>query len=158
MGDKINKMRRATHRLTQELNREPSHYELATALKMTLRQVEDIVRFSRHPLSLERPLDVIEDAELGDFVEDEDSPTPEEVASEDLLKDDLVEILNALPPRESKVLKLRYGLLGYASHTLKEVGIKMGVTRERVRQIEAQALRRLRDPRLKDRLQDYLRS
>ncbi|HRE27873.1 MAG TPA: sigma-70 family RNA polymerase sigma factor, partial [Anaerolineales bacterium] len=116
-----------------------------------------IIQIARRPLSLETPTDEEEDSVLGDFIEDEDSPEPVEIATRNLLKEQIREVLNGLPPREVRILQLRYGLLDGESYTLEEVGKKMGVTRERVRQIEAQALSRLRHPTHRRKLRDYLR-
>ncbi|MGD8555163.1 MAG: sigma-70 family RNA polymerase sigma factor [Anaerolineales bacterium] len=156
MGDQINRMLRVSHRLTQKLGRDPTTEELAEALDLTAQRVEDMIRVSRRPLSLETPTDD-EDSVLGDFVEDQDSPAPTEVATENLMREYLRDALNQLPPREVRILQLRYGLLDGRSYTLEEVGRKMGVTRERVRQIEAQALRRLRHPSVRSRLVDFLK-
>jgi RNA polymerase primary sigma factor len=156
MGDQINKMLRVSHRLTQELGRSPNIEELADTLNVTPDKVEQMMEVSRRPLSLERPIDEEEDSFLFDFVEYEESPAPPEVATEHLLKQHMTEILDTLPPREARILQLRYGLGDGESYTLEEVGKKMGVTRERVRQIEAQALRRLRHPSLRHKLADYL--
>lgn len=156
MGDQINKMLRVSHRLTQELGRAPGIEELAEILNVTPEKVEQMMEVSRRPLSLERPIDDEEDSFLGDFVKDEESPAPPEVATEHLLKAQMTEVLDTLPPREARILQLRYGLGDGESYTLEEVGKKMGVTRERVRQIEAQALRRLRHPSLRHKLADYL--
>jgi len=157
MGDQINKMLRVSHQLTQELGREPSIEELGDALKVTPKKVESIIQIARRPLSLETPTDEEEDSVLGDFIEDEDSPEPVEIATRNLLREQIQEVLNGLPPREVRILQLRYGLLDGESYTLEEVGKKMGVTRERVRQIEAQALSRLRHPTHRRKLRDYLR-
>jgi RNA polymerase primary sigma factor len=157
MGDQINKMLRVSHQLTQELGREPSIDELGDALKVTPKKVESIIQIARRPLSLETPTDEEEDSVLGDFIEDEDSPEPVEIATHNLLREQIQEVLNGLPPREVRILQLRYGLLDGESYTLEEVGKKMGVTRERVRQIEAQALSRLRHPTHRRKLRDYLR-
>ncbi len=156
MGDQINKMLRVTHRLTQDLGRAPENDELADALDVTPEKVEHMKQVAQRPLSLERPIGEEEDSFLGDFVEDEEAPPPAEVATENLLREQVSEVLATLPPREARILQLRYGLLNGESYTLEEVGRKMGVTRERVRQIEAQALRRLRHPSLRRKLVDYL--
>ncbi len=156
MGDQINKMLRITHRLTQELGRSPEPEELAEALNVATEKVETMKQVAQRPLSLERPIGEEEDSFLGDFVEDEDSPAPPEVATENLLSEHVRDVLATLPPREARILQLRYGLGGGESYTLEEVGQKMGVTRERVRQIESQALRRLRHPSLRIKLVDYL--
>jgi RNA polymerase primary sigma factor len=157
MGDQINKMLRVSHQLTQELGREPTTDELGDALSVTSKKVESIIQIARRPLSLETPTDQEEDSVLGDFIEDEESPEPVEIATHNLLKEQIAEVLNGLPPREVRILQLRYGLLDGESYTLEEVGKKMGVTRERVRQIEAQALSRLRHPTHRRKLRDYLR-
>jgi RNA polymerase primary sigma factor len=157
MGDQINKMLRVSHQLTQELGRDPSIEELGDALNVTPKKVESIIQIARRPLSLETPTDEEEDSVLGDFIEDEDSPEPVEIATHNLLREQIAEVLNGLPPREVRILQLRYGLLDGESYTLEEVGKKMGVTRERVRQIEAQALSRLRHPTHRRKLRDYLR-
>ena len=157
MGDQINKMLRVSHQLTQDLGREPTTEELGDALNVTAKKVESIIQIARRPLSLETPTDEEEDSVLGDFIQDEDSPEPVEIATHNLLKEQIAEVLNGLPPREVRILQLRYGLLDGESYTLEEVGKKMGVTRERVRQIEAQALSRLRHPIHRRKLRDYLR-
>ena len=157
MGDQINRMLRVSHQLTQELGREPAIEELGDALGVTAKKVESIIQIARRPLSLETPTDEEEDSVLGDFIEDEDSPAPVELATRNLLREQIAEVLNGLPPREVRILQLRYGLLDGESYTLEEVGKKMGVTRERVRQIEALALSRLRHPTHRRKLRDYLR-
>ncbi|HLE29290.1 MAG TPA: RNA polymerase sigma factor [Anaerolineales bacterium] len=157
MGDQINKMLRVSHQLTQELGRDPTMDELGDALSVTAKKVENIIQIARRPLSLETPTDEEEDSVLGDFIEDEDSPEPVEIATHNLLREQIAEVLHGLPPREVRILQLRYGLLDGESYTLEEVGKKMGVTRERVRQIEAQALSRLRHPTHRRKLRDYLR-
>lgn len=156
MGDQINKMLRISHQLTQTLGRNPSTEELAEALDVTPKKIENMVQVARRPLSLETPTDEEEDSMLGDFIQDEDSPAPVELVTQSLLREHLQDVLNALPPREVRILQLRYGLLDGQSYTLEEVGKKMGVTRERVRQIEAQALSRLRHPSHRRTLVDYL--
>ena len=156
MGDQINRLLRISHRLTQELGRDPSSEELAKALDVTPKKVETMIQVARRPLSLETPTDDEEDSFLGDFVPDEESPAPVEVVTQNLLREHLDDALATLPPREVRILQLRYGLLDGQSYTLEEVGSKMGVTRERVRQIEAQALMRLRHPSHRRQLIDYL--
>jgi RNA polymerase primary sigma factor len=156
MGDQINKMLRISHQLTQRLGRDPSTEELAAELDVTPKKVENMIQVARRPLSLETPTDEEEDSILGDFIEDEESPEPVDMVTQNLLREDLKDVLNALPPREVRILQLRYGLLDGQSYTLEEVGKKMGVTRERVRQIEAQALSRLRHPSHRHTLVDYL--
>lgn len=156
MGDQINKLLRVQHQLTQKLGREPSVEELAVALDVPPKKVENMIQVARRPLSLETPTDDEEDSVLGDFIEDDEAPPPDETATYNLLKEHLDEVLNGLPPREVRILQLRYGLLDGQAYTLEEVGRKMGVTRERVRQIEAQALSRLRHPAVRKILRDYL--
>jgi RNA polymerase primary sigma factor len=156
MGDQINKLLRTQHQLTQKLGREPSVDELAVALDVLPKKVENMIQVARRPLSLETPTDDEEDSVLGDFIEDEEAPPPDDTATYNLLREHLEEVLNSLPPREVRILQLRYGLLDGQAYTLEEVGRKMGVTRERVRQIEAQALSRLRHPSIRRKLRDYL--
>jgi RNA polymerase primary sigma factor len=157
IGDQNNKLLRVSHQLTQRLGRDPSTEELAEALTVTPKKVENMIQVARRPLSLETPTDEEEDSVLGDFIEDEESPAPAETVTQNLLREHLQDVLSTLPPREVRILQLRYGLLDGQSYTLEEVGRKMGVTRERVRQIEAQALSRLRHPTHRRRLSDYLR-
>ena len=157
MGDQINKLIRTSHRLTQELGREPTVQELADALEVPLRKAEQMIKVARRPLSLETPTDDEADSVLGDFIEDVDSPEPVETVTAHMLRDQLNEILSTLPPREVRILQMRYGLVDGQTYTLEEVGKKLGVTRERVRQIEAQALSRLRHPTHSRKLRDYLR-
>ena len=156
MGDQINKLLRVQHQLTQRLGRDPSVDELATALEVTPQKVENMIQVARRPLSLETPTDDEEDSVLGDFIQDEEVPAPDETATYNLLREHLESVLNSLPPREVRILQLRYGLLDGQAYTLEEVGRKMGVTRERVRQIEAQALSRLRHPAIRRKLREYL--
>ena len=157
MGDQINKLLRTAHRLTQELGREPTIEELAAALEIPTRKAEEMLKVARRPLSLEMPTDDEEDSELGDFIEDEDSPAPEDEVTLSMLRELLQEMLQNLPPREVRILQLRYGLVDGETYTLEEVGKKLGVTRERVRQIEAQALSRLRHPTHARKLRDFLK-
>jgi len=156
MGDQINKLLRVQHQLTQRLGREPTVEELADELEVPPKKVENMIQVARRPLSLETPTDDEEDSVLGDFIEDDEASPPDDTATYNLLREHLGEVLNALPPREVRILQLRYGLLDGQSYTLEEVGRKMGVTRERVRQIEAQALSRLRHPSIRRKLRDYL--
>lgn len=156
MGDQINKLLRVQHQLTQRLGREPTVEEVAEALEVPPKKVENMIQVARRPLSLETPTDDEEDSVLGDFIEDDEAPPPDDTATYNLLREHLGEVLNGLPPREVRILQLRYGLLDGQAYTLEEVGRKMGVTRERVRQIEAQALSRLRQPSVRRKLRDYL--
>jgi RNA polymerase primary sigma factor len=156
MGDQINKLLRVQHQLTQRLGRDPSVEELADSLEVTPQKVENMIQVARRPLSLETPTDDEEDSVLGDFIQDEEIPAPDETATYNLLREHLESVLNTLPPREVRILQLRYGLLDGQAYTLEEVGRKMGVTRERVRQIEAQALSRLRHPAIRRKLREYL--
>jgi len=156
MGDQINKLLRIQHQMTQKLGRAPNIDELADKLEVSPQKVEYMIRVARHPLSLETPTDNEEDSVLGDFIPDEEIPGPDDSATFNLLKEHIVGVLDGLPPREVRILQLRYGLVDGQSYTLEEVGRKMGVTRERVRQIEAQALNRLRHPTVQRKLREYL--
>jgi len=156
MGDQINKLLRISHRLTQELGRKPTSEELAEALEIPTQKAEEMLRVARRPLSLEMPTDDEGDSELGDFIEDEESTTPDEEVTSSMLRELLQYVLQDLPPREVRILQMRYGLVDGETYTLEEVGKKLGVTRERVRQIEAQALSRLRHPTHSRRLRDFL--
>ena len=157
MGDQINRLLRASHQLTQELGRDPTVAELAEALNVTVRKAEQMIQVARRPISLETPTDDEEESVLGDFIPDDDSPAPAEMVTSQMLREQLGDILDTLPPREVRILQLRYGLLDGETYTLEEVGRKLGVTRERVRQIEAQALSRLRHPAHARKLRDFLR-
>ena len=156
MGDQINKLLRISHRLTQELGHKPTSEELAEAMEIPARKAEEMLRVARRPLSLEMPTDDEGDSELGDFIEDGDSAAPDDEVTASMLRELLQDILQDLPPREVRILQLRYGLVDGETYTLEEVGKKLGVTRERVRQIEAQALSRLRHPAHSRRLRDFL--
>ena len=156
MGDQISKLRRVQNQLKQKYAREPTLQEMAETMDLPVKKVEDMLKVSRRPLSLEMPIDDEGESMLGDFIEDQDSPAPDETASYNLLREHLGSVLDTLPPREVRVLQLRYGLIDGKTCTLEEVGRKMGVTRERVRQIEAQALRRLRHPGVSMALREYL--
>jgi RNA polymerase primary sigma factor len=156
MGDQISRMLRAQHQLKQKLSRDPSVEEIAEALEVSPKKVENMIEISRHPLSLQIPVGDDEDSVLGDFIEDPESPSPDESATDNVLREHLREVLDRLPPREARILQLRYGLLDGEFHTLNEVGSRMGVTRERVRQIEAQALRRLRSFGIRQELRAYI--
>ena len=157
MGDQINKLLRVQHQLIQQLGREPSVEELAKELDVPVKKVENMIQVARKPLSLETPTDDEDDSVLGDFVQDEQTPVPPDSAAYNLLREQLKKILGDLPWREVSILQLRYGLVDGQAYTLEEVGNKMGITRERVRQIEAQALSRLRQPSVQKALRDYLR-
>ena len=157
MGDRINRLHRETNRLTQLMGRKPSVEELAEAMEVPPKKVEEMIQAAWRPVSLSTPTDSEDDSVLGDFVEDQESPAPPEIATQTLLREHLHDVLGTLPARESRILQLRYGLLDGTSYTLEEVGRKMGVTRERVRQIEAQAFRRLRQSSVSGKLADYLR-
>jgi len=156
MGDQINKLLRIQHQLTQRLGRDPTVDELADALEINPHKIENMIQVARRPLSLELPTDDEEDSVLGDFIKDEEVSAPDDSATYNLLKEHLDVVLEGLPPREVRILQLRYGLTDGQAYTLEEVGRKMGVTRERVRQIEAQALSRLRHPSIRRKLREYL--
>jgi RNA polymerase primary sigma factor len=157
MSDQINKLKAVQRQLEQSLGREPVLDELAEALDMSPRKVEQIMEISQRPLSLELPVGEEEDSELGDFIEDEETPLPTDAAWRELLREEIEQVLGSLSPREARVLQLRFGLTDGYQHTLEEVGEKFGVTRERIRQIETKAIRRLRHPTRSKRLRDYLR-
>lgn len=156
MFERINKMSRVTRSLAQDLGRDPTSQEVAQELGTTPKKVEKIIEVAQRPLSLEMPVGEDKDSHLGDFIEDHKSPAPPDVASQRLLREEMQEILTSLSPREGRVLQLRFGLQDGYSHTLEEVGQKFGVTRERIRQIEAKALRKLRHPSRSRKLRDYL--
>ena len=156
MGDQINKLLRIQHQLTQRLGRDPTVEELADALEIHPQKIENMIQVARRPLSLELPTDDEEDSVLGDFIKDEEVSAPDDSATYNLLREHLDVVLEGLPPREVRILQLRYGLTDGQAYTLEEVGRKMGVTRERVRQIEAQALSRLRHPSIRRKLREYL--
>jgi RNA polymerase primary sigma factor len=154
--DRIRKLYKAQHDLEQKLGRQPTVEELAQSVDLPIRKVQWILRVSWQPLSLESPVGDDEDSELGQFVEDKISPTPMQTAYLSMLKDKLRDVLDDLSPREARVLRLRFGLDDGNSYTLEEVGQKFGLTRERIRQIEGQALRHLRHPRNTKQLKEYL--
>jgi RNA polymerase primary sigma factor len=156
MYEQINKLTRTSRKLVQELGRQPTIEEIAEELNVPLRKVERIMRVAQRPLSLETPVGEEEDSYLGDFIEDMETVAPVDAASRSLLREELDETLSSLTPREVRILQLRFGLVDGYSYTLEEVGRKFGVTRERIRQIEAQALGRLRHPSRSRRLRDYL--
>jgi RNA polymerase primary sigma factor len=156
MYEQINKLTRTSRKLVQELGREPTIEEIAEELDVPLRKVERIMRVAQRPLSLETPVGEEEDSYLGDFIEDVETVAPVDAASRSLLREELDQTLSSLTPREVRILQLRFGLVDGYSYTLEEVGRKFGVTRERIRQIEAQALGRLRHPSRSRKLRDYL--
>ncbi|HYF76015.1 MAG TPA: RNA polymerase sigma factor RpoD [Symbiobacteriaceae bacterium] len=156
MVETINKLIRVTRQLVQELGREPLPEEIAAEMEISVERVREIQKISQEPVSLETPIGEEEDSHLGDFIEDQDAPAPAEAASFRLLKEQLEEVLETLTPREEKVLRLRFGLDDGRARTLEEVGHVFGVTRERIRQIEAKALRKLRHPSRSKKLKDYL--
>ncbi|MDA8233664.1 MAG: RNA polymerase sigma factor RpoD [Clostridia bacterium] len=156
MVETINKLIRVSRQLLQELGREPLPEEIAREMDIPVERVREIQKIAQEPVSLETPIGEEEDSHLGDFIEDQDAPAPAEAASFMLLKEQLEEVLETLTPREEKVLRLRFGLDDGRSRTLEEVGQEFGVTRERIRQIEAKALRKLRHPSRSKKLKDYL--
>lgn len=156
-GDQIRKIHRISEQLEQESGRRPTPDEIAEKADIAPGKVERLLRISCYPVSLERPVGDDGDTEFGDFIEDEESPAPTEVAYQQLLREALDEVMTALSPREARILRLRFGLRDGRPHTLEEVGEKFGLTRERIRQIEHQALARLRHPHRSKQLRDYLR-
>ncbi len=156
MCERINKLGRVSRSLAQELGREPTSEEIAVELGTTPKKVEKIIEVAQRPLSLEMPVGEEKDSHLGDFIEDQKTQAPTDVASQQLLREQMDDILTSLTPREGRVLQMRFGLKDGHSHTLEEVGRQFGVTRERIRQIEAKALRKLRHPSRSRKLRDYL--
>jgi RNA polymerase primary sigma factor len=156
MVETINKLIRVSRQLVQELGREPQPEEIAKELNMSLDKVREIMKIAQEPVSLETPIGEEEDSHLGDFIPDDDAPAPSEAASFLLLKEQLSDVLDTLTHRESMVLRLRFGLEDGRARTLEEVGKEFNVTRERIRQIEAKALRKLRHPSRSKKLKDYL--
>lgn len=156
MVETINKLIRISRQLLQELGREPSDEELSKEMDMPIEKVREIRKIAQEPVSLETPIGEEEDSHLGDFIPDEDVPAPADAAAFTLLKEHLIEVLDTLTEREEKVLRLRFGLDDGRARTLEEVGKEFNVTRERIRQIEAKALRKLRHPSRSKKLRDYL--
>ncbi len=156
MVETINKLIRTSRHLLQQLGREPSTEEIAEEMEISVEKVAEIQKIAQDPVSLETPIGEEDDSHLGDFIQDEDSPAPHDAASYTLLREQLEEVMNTLTPREAKVLKLRFGLEDGKSRTLEEVGREFNVTRERIRQIEAKALRKLRHPSRSKKLRDYM--
>ena len=156
MVETINKLIRVSRQLLQELGREPTPEEIAEEMDMPVERVREILKISQEPVSLETPIGEEEDSHLGDFIQDDNVPVPAEAAAFTLLKEQLVEVLGTLTEREQKVLRLRFGLDDGRARTLEEVGKEFSVTRERIRQIEAKALRKLRHPSRSRKLKDYL--
>ena len=156
MVETINRVSRASHELVQELGRDPSSDEIAKKLNMPVERVEEIMRAAQEPISLETPVGEEDDSHLGDFIQDEDASEPADAAAFAMLREQLAGVLKTLTPREEKVLCLRYGLTDGKMHTLEEVGAEFDVTRERIRQIEAKALRKLRHPSRSKILKDFI--
>ncbi len=156
MVETINKLIRVTRQLLQELGRDPLPEEIAKELNMPIDKVGEIMKIAQEPVSLETPIGEEEDSHLGDFIQDNETPAPQDAATFRLLKEQLVDVLSTLTPREEKVLRLRFGLDNGRARTLEEVGKEFNVTRERIRQIEAKALRKLRHPSRSKKLKDYL--
>ena len=156
MVETINKMSRIQRQLTLELNREPSEEELAKKMGISVEKVREVIKIGQEPVSLETPIGEEEDSHLGDFLKDESSLSPEEYTENEILKEEIKEVLETLQPREQEVLELRFGLIDGTCHTLEDVGKRFNVTRERIRQIEAKALRKLRHPSRAKKLKDFL--
>lgn len=156
MVETINKVKKVSSQLLHQNGHEPTAEEIAEELDMSVDKVREIMRVAQEPVSLETPIGEEEDSHLGDFIPDDDAPAPADAASHTLLREQLVEVLDTLTPREEKVLRLRFGLEDGRSRTLEEVGKEFNVTRERIRQIEAKALRKLRHPSRSKKLKDFL--
>ena len=156
MVETINKVKKVNSQLLHENGHEPTNEQIAEKLEMPVEKVREIMRVAQEPVSLETPIGEEEDSHLGDFIPDEDAPAPSDVASHTMLKEQLAEVLSTLTPREERVLRLRFGLEDGRSRTLEEVGKEFNVTRERIRQIEAKALRKLRHPSRSKKLKDFL--
>ena len=156
MVETINKLIRTSRHLLQQLGREPTVEEIAEEMEIPVEKVMEIQKIAQDPVSLETPIGEEDDSHLGDFIQDDDSPAPHDSAAYTLLKEQLEEVMQTLTPREAKVLKLRFGLEDGKARTLEEVGREFQVTRERIRQIEAKALRKLRHPSRSKKLRDYM--
>jgi len=156
MVETINKLIRVSRQLLQELGREPTPEEIAKEMDLPVEKVREIHKIAQEPVSLETPIGEEEDSHLGDFIPDNDAPAPADAAAFSMLKEQLIEVLDTLTPREQKVLRLRFGLEDGRARTLEEVGKRFEVTRERIRQIEAKALRKLKHPSRSKKLKDYL--
>lgn len=156
MVETITKVKKVSSQLLHENGHDPSPEEIADRLEMPVERVREIMRIAQDPVSLETPIGEEEDSHLGDFIPDEDAPAPAEAASQVLLKEQINQVLSTLTEREEKVLRLRFGLEDGRSRTLEEVGQQFNVTRERIRQIEAKALRKLRHPNRSNKVRDYL--
>ena len=156
MVETINKLIRTSRHLLQQLGREPTPEEIAAEMELPVEKVTEIQKIAQDPVSLETPIGEEDDSHLGDFIQDDDSPAPQDAAAYTLLREQLEEVMKTLTPREAKVLKLRFGLEDGKSRTLEEVGKEFNVTRERIRQIEAKALRKLRHPSRSKKLKDYM--
>ena len=156
MVETINKMARIQRQMTLELNREPTEEEIAKKMGITVDKVREVMKISQDPVSLETPIGEEDDSHLGDFIKDESSLSPEEYATNEILKEEIKSVLSTLQPREQQVLELRFGLIDGTCYTLEEVGKRFNVTRERIRQIEAKALRKLRHPSRAKKLRDFM--
>jgi RNA polymerase primary sigma factor len=156
MVETINKLKKITRKLAQDLSRKPTEEEIAAAMEITVSKLREIVKVAQEPVSLETPIGKEEDSKLGDFIEDKEAETPASSVTQDLLREDIIEVMAGLSPRERDVLRLRFGLDDGRTRTLEEVGQLFGVTRERIRQIEAKALRKLRHPNRSRRLREYI--
>ena len=156
MVETINKLKKVTRKLAQELARKPSEEELSAEMGISINKLREIIKVAQEPLSLETPIGKEEDSRLGDFIEDKDADAPVKTVAHELLREDLAEVLGSLSPRERDVLRLRFGMDDGRQRTLEEVGQLFGVTRERIRQIEAKALRKLRHPNRSKRLKEYV--
>jgi len=156
IGDQLNRLMRLSRELTQELNRQPTTEELAKYSGQPMEKIEQMLEYARIPVSLDKPVGEDGDSQLADFIEDEESESPTDRVSQVLLREQLLEAIDSLPPREQRILRLRYGFQDGQMYTLAEIGQRLGITRERVRQLEAQALGRLRKPESLQELEDFL--